>query len=94
MGHRVLQLDQALAPLVGLGLVADAAERKRPGNRLDARPAAPQVVRKPHPAGRVRRCCVRSYGAQLLTDSYPLRTGRVGAVCRTSCVIRQECTST
>lgn len=34
------------------------------------------------------------YGEQLLTDSDPLRTGRVGAVRRTSCVIRQECTST
>jgi hypothetical protein len=33
--HRVLKPDQALAPLVGLGLVAHAADRKRPGNRLE-----------------------------------------------------------
>ena len=33
--HRVLKPDQALARLVGLGLVAHAAERERPGNRLE-----------------------------------------------------------
>ena len=34
-GHRVLKPDQALAPLIGLGLVAHAAERERPGNSLE-----------------------------------------------------------
>ena len=33
--HRGLKPDQALAVPVGLGLVAHAAERERPGNRLE-----------------------------------------------------------
>ena len=33
--HRGLNPDQALTPLVGLALVAHAAERERPGNRLE-----------------------------------------------------------
>jgi hypothetical protein len=33
--HRVLQPDQPLAALVGLGLVIHAAERERPGYRLE-----------------------------------------------------------
>ena len=33
--HRVLKPDQALAPLVGLGLVTHGAEPKRPGEGLE-----------------------------------------------------------
>jgi hypothetical protein len=33
--HRGLQPDQALATLIGLGLDGHAAERERPGNRLE-----------------------------------------------------------
>jgi hypothetical protein len=35
MGHRGLQPDMALAPLVGLVLLAHAAERERCGYRLE-----------------------------------------------------------
>jgi hypothetical protein len=35
MHHRFLKPDQALAPLVGLGLDGHAADRERGGNRLE-----------------------------------------------------------
>jgi hypothetical protein len=50
----MVQPHIALASLVGLVLVADAAERERPGNRLerlDADRDADHAVRPPAPAG-------------------------------------------
>ena len=51
MGHRVLKPDQPLPPRVGLGLIAEAAEWKRPGDGLerldgdrDADHAAPRLI--------------------------------------------------